>query len=136
MNGSWFGEQDRILSDINITPLVDVSLVLLIIFMITAPMMVQGADVRLPQTQPMESLPDSQIIVTVTSDGRTLIGDEEVAWADFEARISPRIVPQRTTVHIHGDQEAAYGTIMQVMAVLQALGANIGMVVEPTPERR
>lgn len=135
MNGGWFREGDRILSDINITPLVDVSLVLLIIFMITAPMMVQGADVRLPRTQRMETLPDSQIIVSVRADGGVLVNGEPVAMEDFEARISPLITEGRP-VHFHGDAEAFYGRAMEVMAVLQRLGADIGLVIEPIPERR
>lgn len=135
MNGGWFQEQDRIMAEINITPLVDVALVLLIIFMITAPMMVQGADVRLPETRPMDTLPDSQVVVALTADGRILLNGEEVALEDFEARVSPLVTPGRT-VHFHGDTEAAYGSAMAVMAILQRLQANVGLVIEPIPERR
>ncbi len=135
MNGNWFEEDDRILSDINITPLVDVSLVLLIIFMITAPMMVQGADVRLPETRPMQTLPDSQVIISVTADAQVMINGETVAFEDFEARVSPLVTPGRS-VMVHGDTDAAYGAVMNVLAVLQAVGANINLVTDPIPQRR
>lgn len=131
----WFDDNERILSDINITPLVDVSLVLLIIFMITAPMMVQGADVRLPRTQRMDTLPESQIIVALTSDGRILLDGVVVLFEDLEARLSPRITPGRTVL-FHGDEHGEYGAAMRVMAVLQRLGADIGLVTEPIPESR
>ncbi len=135
MTRRWFDDGDRILSDINITPLVDVSLVLLIIFMITAPMMVQGADVQLPRTQPMETLPQSQLIVSVTADGEVLINGRTVPWQEFEARVSPLITPGRRVL-LHGDTAARYGRIMEVMAILHALGADIGAVTEPIPSGR
>jgi biopolymer transport protein TolR len=135
MNGGWFDDEERILSDINITPLVDVSLVLLIIFMITAPMMVQGADVQLPETERMEQLPQTQLIVAVDAEGRVSINGEPVPLADLEARLSPRVTEGRTVL-LHGDERVPYGTVMQVTAVLQRLGADIGLVTEPIPEGR
>lgn len=135
MSGRWFEEQERILSDINITPLVDVALVLLIIFMITAPMMVQGADVELPRTQRMETLPDSQLIVTVNAEGAVFVNGDEIALEDLEARLSPLITPGRPVL-FHGDAKVAYGTVMQVMAIMQRAQADIGLVTEPIPERR
>ena len=135
MNGNWFDDEEQILSDINITPLVDVSLVLLIIFMITAPMMVQGADVQLPRTERMEQLPQTQLIVAVDAEGQVTINGEPVPLAELEPRLSPRVTEGRTVL-FHGDEQVAYGTVMQVMAVLQRLGADIGLVTEPIPEGR
>lgn len=132
--GPWFEEQEQILSEINITPLVDVSLVLLIIFMITAPMMVQGADVSLPQTRPMDTLEQTQLIISVTADGEVLVDGDAVEREDLEATLSPRVTPGRSVL-FHGDERAAYGAVMQVMAVLQRLGADIGLVTEPIPNR-
>ena len=133
--GTWFEESDHILADINITPLVDVSLVLQIIFMITAPMMVQGADVRLPRTQRMDTLPETQLIVSVNAEGQVLIDGDAVPFDELEARLSPRITPGRPVL-FHGDERVPYGRIMQVMAIMQGLGADIGLVTEPLPERR
>ena len=96
MKQSWFKEDDRILSEINVTPLVDVALVLLIVFMITAPMMIQGAEVRLPRTQIMDSLPQEQIFISVTDQGQILVNGDAVPLEELEARLSPRITPGRT----------------------------------------
>ena len=135
MNGSgWFESEDRILSDINITPLVDVALVLLIIFMITAPMMVQGADVRLPQTQQMDMLPESSLTVSVQSDREIRINNEPVTYAELEARLSPLITPGRS-VQFRGDGAVDYQIVMQVMAVIRNLGGSVGLVIDPSLEQ-
>jgi len=134
MRGRWFDEEERVMAEINITPLVDVSLVLLIIFMITAPMMVQGANVTLPRTERMPSIPESQLIVSVTAENQVLIDGDAVPWEEFEARISPRITPGRSIL-FHGDEQARYGLVMQVWAILHNLGANVGAVIEPIPDR-
>ncbi len=75
MEFGWFHDDEDGLAEINITPLVDVSLVLLIIFMITAPMLVQGASVDLPQTRPMSKLPSGNVFVTVDANGDIYMND-------------------------------------------------------------
>ena len=132
MKESWFKEDDRILSDINVTPLVDVALVLLIVFMITAPMMIQGAEVRLPQTQVMDSLPQDQIFISVTDQGQILVNGDAVPLEELEARLSPRITPGRTIL-LYGDRAGEYGRVVAVIEVLWSLGADIGLVTEPVP---
>ena len=132
MKESWFKEDDRILSEINVTPLVDVALVLLIVFMITAPMMIQGAQVRLPQTQVMDSLPQDQIFISVTDQGQILVNGDAVPLEELEARLSPRITPGRTIL-LYGDRAGEYGRVVAVIEVLWSLGADIGLVTEPVP---
>ena len=132
MTESWFKEDDRILSEINVTPLVDVALVLLIVFMITAPMMIQGAEVRLPQTQVMDSLPQDQIFISVTDQGQILVNGDAVPLEELEARLSPRITPGRTIL-LYGDRAGEYGRVVAVIEVLWSLGADIGLVTEPVP---
>lgn len=134
MKAGWFKEDDRILSDINVTPLVDVALVLLIVFMITAPMMIQGAEVRLPQTQVMDSLPQEQIFISVTDQGQVLVNGDAVPLEELEARLSPRITPGRTIL-LYGDRAGEYGRVVAVIEVLWSLGADIGLVTEPVPSR-
>ncbi len=134
MKQSWFREDDRILSEINVTPLVDVALVLLIVFMITAPMMIQGAEVRLPQTQVMDSLPQEQIFISVTDQGQILVNGDAVPLEELEARLSPRITPGRTIL-LYGDRGGEYGRVVAVIEVLWSLGADIGLVTEPVPRR-
>jgi len=132
MKERWFKEDDRILSEINVTPLVDVALVLLIVFMITAPMMIQGAEVRLPQTQVMDSLPQEQIFISVTDQGQILVNGDAVPLEELEARLSPRITPGRTIL-LYGDRAGEYGRVVAVIEVLWSLGADIGLVTEPVP---
>lgn len=131
----WFEEDSRILSEINITPLVDVALVLLIIFMITAPMMVQGADVRLPRTQRMDTLPQTSLIVSLDADGSVRVNGEPVPMEDLEPRVSA-LVTEGRPILFHGDDSVDYGAVMQVIATLQRLGGDIGLVTEPIPTER
>ncbi|HJO05516.1 MAG TPA: biopolymer transporter ExbD [Acidobacteriota bacterium] len=134
MREQWFEEDDRILSEINVTPLVDVALVLLIVFMITAPMMIQGAEVRLPQTQIMDSLPHEQIFISVTDQGQILVNGDALPLEELEARLSPRVTPGRTVL-LYGDRAGEYGRVVAVIEVLWSLGADIGLVTEPIPRR-
>ncbi len=134
MREQWFEEDDRILSEINVTPLVDVALVLLIVFMITAPMMIQGVEVRLPQTQIMDSLPHEQIFISVTDQGQILVNGDALPLEELEARLSPRVTPGRTVL-LYGDRAGEYGRVVAVIEVLWSLGADIGLVTEPIPRR-
>ncbi len=134
MTGGWFDDDNRTLSDINVTPLVDVALVLLVAFMITAPMMVQGANVQLPRTIRMDSLPQDQIVITVTEEGQVQLNGEAVALEELERRISP-LVTEGRLVLVYGDENAPYGMVMRATAVAHSLGANIGLPTEPIPGR-
>ena len=136
MTEGWFDEDDRFLSEINITPLVDVALVLLIIFMITAPMMVQGAEVRLPQTRRMESLPADGLFITVDAEGQTYINRSAVDLDDLVARLSPMATLDRP-LYLRADRELDFGTVMHVLERIRRAGPfNVGLVVEPIPEGR
>ncbi len=120
-------------AEINVTPFVDVMLVLMIIFMVTAPLMLQGMDVNLPQTstQPIR-MPNAPLVLTVTKDGeyslaRKLIPAEELQArleAVFEARGSKE-------VFLRADAAAAYGIVVRAMAAARRAGATrLGIVTE------
>ena len=134
MTDRWFDHDDRILSEINVTPLVDVALVLLVVFMITAPMLVQGADVNLPRTERMDVLPQDQLVIQVTSTGQIRLNDEAVPFEELSERLSPRVTPGRSVL-VYADAEVQHGLVMQVVGVAHALGANPGIVTEPIPDR-
>ena len=130
----------KLLSEINVVPYIDVVLVLLIIFMITAPLITQGVKVDLP-VAPSEVLPPSSfepIVVTVDAQGRAysdLGTDPKNSITDevLVARISAvlRLKPQ-TRILIRGDQLTAYGRVVQIMSKLQSAGADkIGMITQP-----
>jgi biopolymer transport protein ExbD/biopolymer transport protein TolR len=112
------------LADINVTPLVDVMLVLLIVFMITAPMLAAGMHVELPKAvaaQPLE--PKQPVIVTVRKDGEIFVGKDEVARDQLIAALRASVDgDQDRIVHVRGDREARYGDIIAVMDQLASGG--------------
>jgi len=129
------GNGDRLMSDINVTPFVDVMLVLLIIFMVTAPMMTQGVDVNLPQVtaEPLNSEKEP-LIVTVDAQGRVFIVDFEVGL-DFMREKLAKILENRSDreVFLKADAGVAYGLVVRVMAEIKAAGVDrLGMVTDPT----
>jgi biopolymer transport protein TolR len=113
----------RPLADINVTPLVDVMLVLLIIFMVTAPLLAKGVKVNLPQATSAVPLNQKDpIVVTVGKDGKISLGPDEVSADALVAGIRAQMGDDLTrVVHVRGDTEAVYG---QVVAVMDRLATN------------
>ena len=125
---------DSMMSDINVTPLVDVMLVLLIIFMVAAPMMVQGVDVDLPQTtsKPLSSEKEP-LIVTIDKNGGIHINTLEVE-VDYLTEKLKKVLENRDNkeVFFRADKDVAYGKVIQVMAAMKAAGIEkLGMVTVP-----
>lgn len=127
------------LSQINVTPFVDVMLVLLIIFMVTAPMMETGVDVDLPEVEEAPGLEASEepLIVTVEEDGSIFMGRTAIADA---AKLTPVLVQalkerEETGVFLEADKQVPYGTVVQVMAAIKQAGVRkLGMVTrQPEP---
>lgn len=125
---------DTVLADINITPLVDVMLVLLIIFMITAPMLHQGIEVALPQAdaEPLPMRVDDPLVLSVNRDGLVYIQDEPIHPSQLIERLQPLIEARGDdTVFLKGDRELAYGVVMEVLDILHDGGIqHVGMVTE------
>ena len=130
----------RLLAEINVVPYIDVMLVLLVIFMITAPLMMQGVEVDLPQA-PSELLPedeDEPVVISIKADGTFYIdlgGDAETARPIEEiVEIVDRILNEKPTtpVLVWGDRNVPYGEVVSLMTRLQRAGASgIGLVTEP-----
>jgi biopolymer transport protein TolR len=125
----------HLMSDINVTPLVDVMLVLLIIFMVTAPMMMQGVDVALPEAtaEPLESEKEN-LIITIDKKDQIFINDFQVT-VDFLQEKLKKILEGRSDreVYLKADKDIPYGTVVRVMAEIKAAGVEkLGMVTEPT----
>jgi biopolymer transport protein TolR len=129
------GNNGRMMSDINVTPLVDVMLVLLIIFMVTAPMMMQGVDVSLPEAtaEPLESEKE-HLIVTINTKNQVFINDFQVTVDGLGEKLG-KILEGRSDreVFLKADKDISYGTVVQVMAAIKEAGVEkLGMVTEPS----
>jgi biopolymer transport protein TolR len=126
------------MSEINVTPLVDVMLVLLIIFMITAPLMQQGIEVALPQTstQPLDSKEERKpIIVTITKDQVIKIGQVIIPLAQFEDKLKHNEkIRREKEVYLEADRTLCYGLIVDVMARMKRAGIEeVGLMTEEPP---
>ena len=127
-------DDDGVLADINVTPLVDVMLVLLIIFMIAAPMLHQGIEVALPKAQ-AKNLPlkvEDPIVLSINRDGLVYIRETPVETADLVDRLKAQLQARPDdTVFLKGDRDAPYGRIVDVLDILQRGGIqHVGMVTE------
>ncbi len=128
-----------LIAQINITPLVDVMLVLLVIFMITAPMLQQGVNVSLPKAtaKPLGDV-QTQVVLAVTSDGTVRIDGTPTAINDLAGKLTALLNPDPSRpVHVRADKDVPYGRVAEVMAAVQRAGAKkIGMVTDPGQEKR
>ena len=127
-----------LLSEINITPFVDVMLVLLIIFMVTAPMMVQGVNVLLPESSsgPISS-EENHLVVSIDKDGKIYINDLNVT-SDFLGEKLIKILENRAgkEVYLRADKRVSYGVVVHVMSEIKGAGVEkLGMLTEPIEKR-
>jgi len=129
------------MSEINVTPMVDVMLVLLIIFMVTAPLIQQGVKVNLPQAKaaPVEAR-EKKIVLSIDRGRHVFIGEAEVPIAQLEDKLKTNAKAQADKeVYLHADMDLNYGTVIEVMAAAQRAGiTNVGMITDPfsPPKRR
>ena len=130
------------LAEINVTPLVDVMLVLLIVFMITAPMLAAGMRVDLPQAKSAQVVePKEPVIVTVQKDGKMFLGRDELTLGQLGDALRIKLgTDKERAIHLRGDRDAAYGQIVAVIDQLKASGfakvtliANAGIAPSPAP---
>jgi biopolymer transport protein TolR len=131
--------ENRAMSDINVTPLVDVILVLLIIFMVTAPMMQQGIDVDLPQTtsQPIEGQ-EERLVITINAKREVFVNQEKVDPLLLRRRLERTAAAKlNKEVLLRADRSVPYGFVVQTMAEIKNAGIEkLGMVTEPLEVRR
>jgi biopolymer transport protein TolR len=132
-----FGERsNETLSQINVTPLVDVMLVLLVIFMVTAPILQQGVSVDLPHVKAGALAADEvQLVVSVTEDGALFLNDTALSSAALRDKLAAILRDQPAKqVFLRADEAARYGTVMEVLAALRGAGVQrLGMVTEAPP---
>ncbi len=128
------GSGKRFMSDINVTPLVDVMLVLLIIFMVTAPMMTQGVDVNLPQTTTKNiKTEEDPLFMTVNKKGEIFLENHQIGLDDLEEKVKSIFKYRRDKqLLLRADREIPYGFVIKVIAAVKRAGIDkLGMVTEP-----
>lgn len=122
------------MSDINVVPFIDIMLVLLVVFMVTAPMMTQGVQVSLPEVQSTPINEDQEPMqVSIKKDGTLFVHEKQVDLEDLATTLKA-IKKQKpgTSILLRADKSVSYGTVMQVMGALQVAGlVDVGLVTEP-----
>ena len=131
---AYAGKHRELMSDINVTPFVDVMLVLLIIFMVTAPMMIEGLNVDLPEAtaKPLDSEKE-HLVITIDKDKLVYINDFKVA-VDYLGEKLNKMLQGRSDreVYLKADKNIPYGIVVQVMAEIKKAGIEqLGMITEP-----
>jgi len=131
------GNDDRLMSEINVTPFVDVMLVLLIIFMVTAPMMIQGVDVSLPEASsaPMTS-EQEQLTITIDKNSQVYINDYRVGIENLKEKLIQITKNKKADeLYLRADKSVAYGTVVYVMSEIKGAGIDkLGMITDPVDE--
>ncbi len=132
------GGEERLVSEINVTPLVDVMLVLLIIFMVAAPMMVQGINVNLPQaTAKALDTKNERLVITLSAEKKVFFDNVEVGQDNLIPKVKA-VIAQRSDqqVYLRADSDVPYGFVVAIMAALKEAGVDrLGMVTEPADSR-
>lgn len=123
----------RFLSEINIIPLVDVVLVLLVIFMVTAPMLHRGIDITLPRTASNTITPDERLIISIEADEAIYVGKDRVTIISLRKRLhEAKALNPMVSVYLRADSKISYGRIIQIMDEVKRVGIErLGMVTSP-----
>ena len=119
------------MSEINVTPLVDVMLVLLIIFMVTAPLLQQGVDVNLPQAKGKDLPPEERLSIVIKKGGDIYLNDNPISMAELTSKLAA-VSKLNPNVFLKADKDVPYGLVVEVMGEVKEAGIEkLGMITEP-----
>ena len=139
--GSSNGGNRTVLSEINVTPFVDVMLVLLVIFMVTTPILYQGVNVNLPKasSKPIPSIQnDKKVVVTINKNGDLYIEKKQYSISELKLKVRSLILEagknlKQEQVFLRADSSVPYGTVIQVMSEIKKAGVeNLGLITQPS----
>jgi len=137
--GVPLGNKKGFVSEINVTPFVDVMLVLLIIFMVTAPLMTQGLDVELPETETVSALPSNKdhLILTIDKNGKMMLDEYAVTEKTLPGHLERLVKRQNKQLFLRADKKVAYGSVVKAMGIIKGVGIdNLGVLAEnPEPAK-
>ena len=127
------GRTQTSISDINVTPLVDVVLVLLIIFMVTAPVLQSGIEVNVPKTRTVKEITEERLVISINKQQRVFLGNDPININDIKSRLRQKIRdPQNQSVFIRADEDVPFGAFATVMDAVKAAGiTNVSIVTQP-----
>jgi biopolymer transport protein TolR len=127
------GRTQTSLSDINITPLVDVVLVLLIIFMVTAPVLQSGIELNVPKTRTVKEITEERLVVSINKQQRVFLGNDPVNINEIGARLKQKIRdPQHQAIFVRADEDVPFGAFATVMDAVKSSGiTNVSIVTQP-----
>jgi biopolymer transport protein TolR len=127
------GRTQSSLADINVTPLVDVVLVLLIIFMVTAPVLQSGIEVAVPKTKTVKEITEERLVITIDKDQKVFLGSDPININEIGQKIRSKVRdPEGQSIYIRSDENVPFGAFATVMdAVKQAGFGNVSIVTQP-----
>jgi biopolymer transport protein TolR len=127
------GRTQSSLSDINITPFVDVVLVLLVMFMVTAPILQSGIEVEVPKTKTVKEITEERLVITIDKDQRVFLGNDPININEIAGRLQQKIRdPQGQSVFIRSDENVPFGAFATVMDAVKQTGiTNVSIVTQP-----
>jgi len=130
------GRTQSSLADINITPLVDVVLVLLIIFMITAPVLQSGIEVNVPQTRTVKEITEERMVISIDKDQRVFLGNDPVNINEIGSILRQKVRdPEHQSIYLRADENVPFGAFATVMDAVKSSGiTNVSIVTEPLKE--
>jgi biopolymer transport protein TolR len=132
------GRTETSLSEINVTPFVDVVLVLLIIFMITAPVLQSGIEVEVPKTKTVKEITEERIVISIDKSQRVFLGNDPVNINEIAAKLRAKVRdPEHQAIYLRADENVPFGAFATVMDAVKSAGiTNVSIVTEPIKESK